>query len=243
VTFSNSIVRLKDVPITVGRGGGRRLLIDRFSIDLKKGERVAIAGPNGSGKSTILKTILGQLPMTKSHTTVMPKLNDLSYAPQHYRNALFPWLSVEQNVSLYRSGPTHSSGSKFRSVLSALSIEFCPKSIVGRLSGGEQQLLLLALILAQQRRVILLDEPFSAVDINRRPRARAVIDETLIEIGACLVLVSHDIRDIAELTDEALILSSDDHAGAKTIRAAGRSPSDKSAYYVSLQELLDAPRI
>ena len=233
------MVRLEEISVAVGRRPLRRFVLKGFSLAVGDGERIGLGGPNGSGKSTILKVIMGAAPVAAGHV-VAPGLAAISYMPQDYRKALFPWLSVAGHLKLYRSGLPGFSDSTFDSTLAGLGLEVRRDATMGRLSGGEQQLILLALVLGQERTVLLLDEPFSAVDIARRQKARSLIDRTVRERETSLVLVSHDAKDIAQLTNRALVLAVGDRAGVQAVCVSEDDGPGRTAYYGRLQQVLDA---
>jgi len=212
-----NIVEFEDVGISYGaEKENRRAVFSDLSFDLKYGSRLALLGPNGSGKSTILRAILGRRLSITGRIHVDVGGDQLGYAPQDYRKALFPWLSVKSNISLYHENGRFSE-SYFRYALSEFRLTLKEKEPVIRLSGGEQQLLLLSLLLSRDSMLLLLDEPFSAIDLNRRGLAIELLKKRADETKATVILITHDMEDAASITERALILTGDETQDARFV--------------------------
>jgi ABC-type nitrate/sulfonate/bicarbonate transport system ATPase subunit len=187
--------------------GVQRPLLSNFSLVLRRGERVALLGPNGSGKTTILRVLLGQQRPDRGTIVLQVRKNQIGYMPQDFRKALFPWLSIQQNVDLYRSADDGFPEPFFREAFSSFSLPLKLQTPVSQLSGGEQQLLLLCLGAARGSSLLVLDEPFSAVDVTRRSTARRLVASRIADCESALLLVTHDVSDAATLTTHAVVLT------------------------------------
>ncbi len=187
-----------------------------LSLDVAPGEILALIGRSGAGKSSILNAIAGFLPHGQGHVRVSgetwfdseagirlpPHMRRLGFLFQAY--ALFPHKSALGNVMM-AMGPSPDEAAAHR-WLARVHLEGLEDRRPARLSGGQQQRVALARALAREPRLLLLDEPFSAVD---RPTRRALAD-TIRELRQSLampvILVTHDIEDAARLADRIAIL-------------------------------------
>ena len=186
-------------------------------IDLivRRGERVALLGPSGAGKSTLLLLLAGLATPTSGRIVIGGR--DVSGPTPRatlmlQRPALLPWASVAENVGL---GLTFSGAARrdpagavrrVRDLLGAVGLSDRADSRPSELSGGQQQRVALARALAPEPEVLLLDEPFSALDIATREALRADMSRIAQERGTTIVLVTHDIADALAISTRALVL-------------------------------------
>jgi iron(III) transport system ATP-binding protein len=207
-----------------------------ITLDVKKGELVAVLGPSGCGKTTLLRLIAGferpdegsividgRIVASRSQW-VEPEDRQVGMVFQDY--ALFPHLTVAQNVSfgqtssgLYAFASQWLAKMKVKRSLSRRSLVRELLQLVGlagfedryphELSGGEQQRVALARALAANPRVLLLDEPFSNLDADLRPKMRAELKILLHRLNCTTIFVTHDQEEAFELADRIAVL----HAG------------------------------
>jgi ABC-type Fe3+/spermidine/putrescine transport system ATPase subunit len=176
-------------------------LADGIGFQVAAGQTVAILGPSGSGKSTLLKVLAGlQAP---DGGTVRWQGQDVTFWPPERRRfalmfqdfALFPHLNVEDNVAfgLIEQGvPKAVARQRARVMLAGMGLAERHSSPVTVLSGGEQQRVALARALLSEPGVLLLDEPFSALDADLRQRLRTEFQQRLTDARMACVLVTHD---------------------------------------------------
>jgi molybdopterin-binding protein len=189
------------------RVGSFRLHDITFTVP--KGAYGVVIGPAGSGKTTLLETIAGITPQTggtlqldgKSATDLPPELRNLGLVYQH--GYLFPHLSVEANIAYGASDAqvTHE-------VTTRIGASALRDRAVESLSGGERQLVALARALARQPTILLLDEPFSALDPRRRETTRRELRRIHREWGLTVLQVTHDFTEAGLLGDIAILLDS-----------------------------------
>ena len=181
--------------------GGCWLLADGLNLTVAPGETVAVLGPSGSGKSTLLKIIAGLEPQDAG--SVYFDGADLSGVPPERRGfalmfqdfALFPHLDVQDNVAfglVEQRVPKKDARDRARQLLSVFGLAAHAGSKVWKLSGGEQQRVALARALITAPRLLLLDEPFSALDAELRASLRAEFAQRITDAGIAAVLVTHD---------------------------------------------------
>lgn len=179
----------------------QRDLVRELHLQVATGDTVAILGPSGTGKSTLLHMIAGLTPPDAG--TIAWDGNNLAAVPPERRRfalmfqdfALFPHLNVQDNVAFAPIEQGHPKPDARRMAVAWLTrVGLADKALahVTQLSGGEQQRVALARALASQPRLLLLDEPFSALDADLRGRLREEFARHIAETGLACVLVTHD---------------------------------------------------
>jgi molybdate transport system ATP-binding protein len=191
------------------------------------GELLALVGPSGSGKTTVLRAIAGLLRPaagrvqvgadtwldTASGRCLSARERRVGLVFQHY--ALFPHLSALDNVlEAVPPGAADARRARARGLLERMRLAGLEDRLPRALSGGQQQRVALARALAREPRVLLLDEPFSAVDRATRERLYEQLAELRGELAMPVVLVTHDLEEAALLADRMVIL-----AGGRTLQA------------------------
>ncbi|HEY8333608.1 MAG TPA: ABC transporter ATP-binding protein [Tardiphaga sp.] len=206
-------IDVADVTIVFDTPKGQVVAADRVSFQIRRGEFVCLLGPSGCGKSTVLNTIAGfETPYAGSVSVAGRPVT----GPGHDRGMvfqqphLFPWKSVRSNIS---HGPRMlgHSAAEARAIADRL-IEMVglvrfADSYPHTLSGGMQQRVAIARALANQPNVLLMDEPFGALDAQ----TRSVMQESLLalwgKVGTTIVFVTHDIDEAVFLADRVLVMS------------------------------------
>ena len=203
------LIRARDVTVAYGREPA----IYNISLDVRAGERVAIIGPNGAGKSTLIQTLLGLL-QPQSGTVEWFDLEgqQIGYVPQHEGvNWDFP-VTVRDVVMLGRvrrmgwlRGPRRADWQAVQAALERVDmLEFSDRQ-VGELSGGQRRRVFVARALAQEARLLMLDEPFSGVDVQAQNSLMDVLD-SLNRDGITIVLSTHDLNLAFQRFDRVLAL-------------------------------------
>lgn len=191
-------------PVTRVRGlskaYGTQLVFDRFDLDVARGERVAILGASGCGKSTLLRCIAG---LERSDAGTITTLGDVGIVFQEPR--LFPWLSVEANVAFGARSPEERA--RVPGLLGLVGLGHAARLLPKALSGGMAQRAALARALVRDPNVLLLDEPFAALDALRRIEVRAAVHEILAFARASAILVTHDVDDALALAERVIVLA------------------------------------
>ena len=182
-------------------GAPARVLLDALHLQVDSGETVAILGPSGSGKSTLLKIIAGLEAADSGQ--VFCQGHDISALPAHLRRfalmfqdfALFPHLNVQDNVAfgLVEQGDSRSQArAQAQTILQRFGLAAHALGRVWQLSGGEQQRVALARALITRPSVLLLDEPFSALDAPLRASLRAEFAQHIANGPMAVLWVTHD---------------------------------------------------
>lgn len=187
----------------------------RFSLKIAAGERVAILGPSGAGKSTLLSLVAGFLqPASGSiiingvdHSRTPPSARPVSMLFQE--NNLFSHLTVRQNIALgMHPGMKLNEAQKYRllEIAARVGMTEMLDRLPSQLSGGQRQRVALARCLVRQQPVLLLDEPFSALDPALRKEMLQLLDELCQEQNMTLLMVSHSIEDAARIAGRSIVV-------------------------------------
>lgn len=175
-----------------------------ISLDIMPGEFVAVVGPSGCGKTTLLNLFSGFIKPVQGKVTCQGRMRMV-----YQQDGLFPWQTVAENISL---GLRHIKDEaererQLKGMLSLIRLESFAEHYPHQLSGGMRQRVELARALAGNTDILLLDEPFSALDYLTRLRLRRELVRMLYELPRTVVLVTHDIEEAAQLADRVLVLS------------------------------------
>jgi NitT/TauT family transport system ATP-binding protein len=204
---------LRDVAVDFTRAGGRLEVLSGVDFEVEPGEVVGLIGPNGSGKSTLLRVAAGLL--TPGRGTVEldgravsepdPAIGLVFQEPR-----LLPWRSVAANVAypLELAGwPRSRRDGRVTELLELIGLGGWADARPSQLSGGMRQRVALARALALEPRVLLLDEPFSALDALTRERLNLELLELWGRTGTSIVLVTHSIQEAIFVADRVVVLS------------------------------------
>jgi NitT/TauT family transport system ATP-binding protein len=200
-----SYTAIRDVDLTVGRG--------RF---------VSVVGPTGCGKSTTLSLISGLSPATEGEVLVdgapvtgIPQ--DLGYMFQN--DAVLPWRSVLDNVAAgprYRGVPKAEARDRARDWVQKVGLTGFESYHPHQLSGGMRKRVALAQTLINEPSILLMDEPFGALDVQTRQHMQDLLLDLWSGTGAAVVFVTHDLTEAIALADEVVVMT----AGPATVKAA-----------------------
>lgn len=184
-------------------------VIDRVALDIRAGETVSLVGPSGCGKSTLLRIVAGLETDYAGRVQVKgaaPQLHspDVGFIFQEPR--LLPWLSVADNVGFDagRHGGRHP---RVRELLAEVGLAAFADAWPKQLSGGMAQRAAIARGLFAQPALLLLDEPFSAVDAFTRMRLQDLLLSVAAHHGTTLLLVTHDIDEAVYLSDRVVVMN------------------------------------
>jgi zinc/manganese transport system ATP-binding protein len=206
--------------------GGRRLWTD-VDLTVRTGEFVAVLGPNGVGKSTLVKAILGLLPLAAGQATVLGQrpgqANErIGYLPQ--RRSFDPSLRV-RGIDVVRLGLSgdrwgvtvpvrpavrsrrRMSEDRLTEVIELVGASPYAHRPIGQLSGGEQQRLLIAQALVRQPALLLLDEPLDSLDLPNQGSVAALISRICRDAGVSVVMVAHDVNPILSYLDRVVYIA------------------------------------
>jgi NitT/TauT family transport system ATP-binding protein len=196
--------------------GGITVALDGIDLDIVRGSFVSIVGPSGCGKSTLLQIIAGLAAPSSGEVLlegrrVQGPPPTVLYVFQQYTRSLFPWKTVERNVAF---------GLENREQLSRAAIAVRTRELIGlvkltgferhypwQLSGGMQQRVAIARALACRPALLLMDEPFSAVDALTRVGLQELVRSLWRELGLTVVFVTHDVDEGVYLSTRVIAMS------------------------------------
>ncbi len=200
-------VRLSGVSKTFGAPGAAPLVLDSIDLRVDAGEFVCLLGASGCGKSTLLNLIAG-LDVPSAGTVETPGGRP---ALMFQESALFPWLTAGRNVELalrLRGVPRRERAAEAAHLLDLVRLGGAARRRVHQLSGGMRQRVALARALAQQSQVLLMDEPFAALDAITRDLLHEELVRVWSDTGKSIVFVTHNVREAVRLGQRVLLLSS-----------------------------------
>jgi NitT/TauT family transport system ATP-binding protein len=189
--------------------------IGDLTFEVEAGSFVCVVGPSGCGKTTLLRCCAGLLPPTSGTVTlsgapVTGPPDGLAVVFQEYGRSLFPWLRVADNVDL----PLRAAGvgreerrRRVDEALDAVALGDAHRAFPWQLSGGMQQRVAIARAIAYQPRVLLMDEPFAAVDAQTRADLEDLVRSVWQRLGVTLVFVTHDIDEAVYLGQRVIMLT------------------------------------
>lgn len=216
IDFHQAPARLDLEDVSAGYNG--RVALDRISFQVAHGEQIAVVGPNGAGKSTLFKVLVGLLPVrsgqVKVHGQPLGLHRDcVAYVPQREEvEWRFP-VTVLDVVMMGRYGKTgwlHRSTRQDREIarrsLDHMGISHLANQSIGNLSGGQQQRVFLARALSQEPHILLMDEPFTGVDISTQEATLNLLSQ-LRQEQVTVMVSTHDLNMAAQRFDKVLLLN------------------------------------
>jgi len=199
-------VELQRVTKVFPAGGGSLTALDDISLTVRKGEFVCLIGASGCGKSTLLNLVAG---LDKPTSGEVARAGEPSFMFQEA--ALFPWLSVERNIELplqLARVPKAQRRQRVRELLELVRLSQFAERQPHELSGGMRQRVSLARALAKDAEVLLMDEPFGALDAMTRDILHDELERIWQGTGKTVLFVTHNVREAARLGDRIVLLTS-----------------------------------
>jgi NitT/TauT family transport system ATP-binding protein len=206
-TAPGPAISIRAVSKVFGNAGNAVHALDKVSIDVAPGEFVCLLGASGCGKSTLLNLVAGLDQPTVGEVHVAGARTSLMFQEA----ALFPWLTVSGNVDLaLRLAGVAKSERRARvgELLQMVHLEEFTKKMPHELSGGMRQRVALARSLAQRADVLLMDEPFGALDAMTRDLLHDELEALWRQQGLTVMFVTHNVREAVRLGDRVVLLSS-----------------------------------
>tara|TARA_B100000700_G_scaffold100027_1_gene112654 strand:- start:42 stop:683 length:642 start_codon:yes stop_codon:yes gene_type:complete len=210
--MSDSILELKDLSHSYD---GSEISLKNISLIVNKAEKVSVLGPSGSGKSTLLRliaglekpysgtiTILGKVVSDQDHL-VAPEKRNVGLVVQN--KALFPHLTVDKNIG-FGIRKNREKTKIISDLLSLFKIEHLSNKYPHEISGGEQQRTAIARSMAPGPELLMLDEPFSALDRELKEELYAELNQIFKERQQTIMLVTHDLEEAKVLSDKQINL-------------------------------------
>ena len=215
------LIEFQSVTLAYGRGESAVQALGKTSIKISEGDFVALVGPSGCGKSTILKLVGGLISATTGYVFVAGRevgAEDVRIGMAFQNPTLLPWLTVRQNVMLplkivqpFRADWARKRKTDYRdraeALLTQVGLSGFGDKHPWQLSGGMQQRASLCRALIHDPTLLLLDEPFGALDQFTREELWAVLQELWLTRKPTVILVTHDLRESAFLANRIIVMS------------------------------------
>ena len=215
---------------------GARRVINALSFEMQRGEFVCVVGPSGCGKTTLLRLLTGLVKpsggeVRRDGHPVAGPARDVAIVFQDYAKALLPWRTVAGNVSLALEAariPKSERPARIAALLQKVGLAAHADKFPTQLSGGMQQRLQIARCLAQEPALLLMDEPFGALDAMTRQSLQDEMLQLVREAGTTVLFITHDLEEAIYLGD--------------TVLALRANPGEESSLARSFEVKLPRPR-
>ena len=190
--------------------GERLLAVDRVDVDIEEGQFVSIVGPSGCGKSTFLKIVNGLFPATEGAIDIARSEEGVAHAMVFQDSSLFPWYTIIDNVAyglVCKGVPKKEAQARAKPFIDLVSLTGFEKKFPYQLSGGMQQRANLARALTVDPEILLMDEPFAALDAQTRELMQAELLRIWSEANKTVLFITHQIDEAIYLSDRVLVMS------------------------------------
>ena len=193
---------------------GARTILDAINFDVREGEFLCIVGASGSGKTTLLRVLAGLVHPSEgkvlfSGAEISGPSRDRAIIFQDYSKALLPWRTVRGNVALSleaRNVPAAEQDAIVNELLGTMGLSGAKEQFPSQLSGGMQQRVQIARCLAQDPKLLLMDEPFGALDAMTRQTLQDEILQLVAQKQIATVFITHDLEEAIYLGDRVIVL-------------------------------------
>lgn len=208
-----SFLKVQDVHHTYFTKASATTALSKINLQVEEGEFVSFLGPSGCGKTTLLSIIAGLIKPTEG--SILLENNPLSGAENQIgymlqQDYLFPWKTIEENILLgLKLSKQLNDETKFAALdlLKQMGLSGIEKQLPKQLSGGMRQRAALVRTLSTEPKLLLLDEPFSALDYQTKLKLEDLVSKTLDAFGKTAILVTHDIGEAIAMSDRVVLFS------------------------------------
>jgi NitT/TauT family transport system ATP-binding protein len=208
-----SFLTINDIHHTYFTKASATTALSEISLQVEEGEFVSFLGPSGCGKTTLLSIIAGLIKPTQGTILLENKpitglKNQIGYMLQ--QDYLFPWKTIEENIliGLKLSKQLNEQTKKAAiDLLNQMGLSGIEKQLPKQLSGGMRQRAALVRTLATEPKLLMLDEPFSALDYQTKLKLEDLVSNTLDSFGKTAILVTHDIGEAIAMSDRVVLFS------------------------------------
>ena len=221
----------------VGLSFAGKAVVDKLSLQVPEGLFTCIVGPSGCGKTTLLRMVAGLLPPTQGSVSfrgqpVSAPSRDVAVVFQDYSRALLPWRTAAGNVELALEAanvPRAERPGRVAALLEKVGLGGQDAKFPSQLSGGMQQRLQIARCLAQEPRVLLMDEPFGALDAMTRQSLQDEAIRLVEDSGVTVLFVTHDLEEAIYLGDRVVVLAANPGRVERVVEVALPRPRSQLA--------------
>jgi NitT/TauT family transport system ATP-binding protein len=208
-----TFLAIQDIHHTYFTNASATTALSDITIHVEEGEFVSFLGPSGCGKTTLLSIIAGLIKPTHGNVLlegkpILTSENQIGYMLQ--QDYLFPWKTIEENILLglkLSKQLNEKTKSQALSLLKQIGLTGIEKQLPKQLSGGMRQRVALIRTLATEPKLLMLDEPFSALDYQTKLKLEDLVSNTLEAFGKTAILVTHDIGEAIAMSDRVVLFS------------------------------------
>ena len=220
--------------VSMAFGAGPPVLAD-ISFEVREGEFLCIVGPSGCGKTTLLRMLAGLISRTGGEIEFYGKPitgpgRDRAIVFQDYSKALLPWRTVSGNISLSLEAcgvPDTERAGRIEALLAKMGLQRAARQYPSALSGGMQQRVQIARCLAQEPRLLLMDEPFGALDALTRQTLQDEVARLAVEQQTTVVFITHDLEEAIYLGDRVIALATNPGRIAEMVEVGIQRPRNQ----------------
>ncbi len=206
------ILSIRDLEKSYGRGEGKTIVLDKISFEVRRREFLCVVGPSGCGKSTLVRIVAGLDEATSGEVLLdgQPTAGpgpDRGMVFQGY--TLFPWLTVRGNVTFglkMRGKSARDAEKEAHAWLDLVGLDEFADSYPHELSGGMKQRVAIARALANEPRILIMDEPFGALDAQTRAQMQSYLLQIWKNVDVTILFITHDLDEAAYLSDRVLVM-------------------------------------
>ncbi len=206
---------------------GGREIVSPIDFSVAAGEFVCIIGPSGCGKTTLLRTAAGFMPPTggqvlRAGRPIDGPSREVAFVFQDYGRALLPWRTVSGNIALALEAAGTAKAerpARIARVLQTVGLQAHADKFPAQLSGGMQQRVQIARCLAQEPQLMMMDEPFGALDAMTRESLQDEVSRLVRQTGLTVLFVTHDLEEAIYLSDRVIALRANPSAGKPSLAA------------------------
>jgi NitT/TauT family transport system ATP-binding protein len=229
-----AVLSLRKVSVAFGNAA-RRVVLSEISFDVADGEFLCVVGPSGCGKTTLIRLLAGLLAPSAGEILFQGRPlagtgRDRAIVFQDYSKALLPWRTVAGNIALSLEAcgiADPERGRRIEVLLAKMQLEHAAAQFPSQLSGGMQQRVQIARCLAQQPKLLLMDEPFGALDAITRQGLQDEIARLVAENRTTVVFITHDLEEAIYLGDRVIVLGTNPARIAEMIEVGIPRPRDQ----------------
>ena len=238
------LLNVANVKLGYPMGGKLTIAVDDVSFDVWSGEKIMLLGPSGCGKSTLLKCIAGFLSPVNGEIAMQGRSRmepgpDRAVVFQEF-DQLFPWFTVRANIShpqIENGRDKKEAARRTDEYLELMNLAHAADRYPYQLSGGMKQRVAIARALALDPAILLMDEPFGALDAQTRARLQAEMHTVTKRTGVTVLFVTHSIQEAVYLGDRVVVLGQPPSQVVEVVDVRGLEDPDDSAFNEALHHL------